>query len=261
MSLENCETDDELNKLIQSTWKGKKECLNISHRNLKVIPADVSRLISVKILLLNNNCLVMPPDEIRHLNKLESLSLENNELTIFPSCLSSLSASLSFLNLSNNPLTCLPQEMGHLKALRSLWLDFTQLNCFPALLSSLTNLEYLSLRGNNIASIESSMNSLQNLQWLSLADNQLSSLTNKETFSSIPKLHTIILSNNRLSKVFIVCPSLCNLNLSKNRLSELPENFEDFISSQVSLNKVDLRSNQFTMDQPNWTKKCCFLFT
>lgn len=252
---ENCATEcDDVSKLINSTWKEKKGTLNLSHRNMKVIPSSIARLTSLKVLLLNNNSLIMPPDEIQHLNKLEILSLESNELTIFPSGLNSLCSTLLFLNLSQNPLACLPPEIGQLKSLTSLWLEFAQLDSFPCVLHSLCNLCQLSLKGNQISSIPSSMGSLLKLRWLSLAENNIQSIFAEQTFSSMTDLHTIDLGKNELTSVFIVCPSLLNINLSKNRLSELPESVNEIVSAKIPLNKIDLRHNPFAGEYPQWTK-------
>lgn len=193
---------DDVSKLVHSAWRNQS--LNLSHRNMKVAPSSLARLASLKVLLLNNNSLIMPPDEIQYLQQLESLSLEFNQLTIFPSCLSSLSSTLSFLNASNNPLTCLPPEMDLLQSWTSLWLDFTQLDSFPSVVLSLHNLCYLSLRGNHISSIPSSMATLNKLSWLSLASNKIRSIQAAESFSTMSSLHTIDLSKNGLTALLCV---------------------------------------------------------
>lgn len=96
-----------LSQLLEGVCKGKEATLNLSHRNIKVIPADIAKLTSIKILLLNDNKILMPPEEISHLKQLESLSLEHNQLTVLPSGIVLLSSTLLFLNLSYNPLTSL----------------------------------------------------------------------------------------------------------------------------------------------------------
>lgn len=43
----------------------KWESLNISHRGLVLLPARISELITLKKLFLNDNQLILPPEEVR----------------------------------------------------------------------------------------------------------------------------------------------------------------------------------------------------
>lgn len=167
-----------LSQLLEGVCKGKEATLNLSHRNIKVIPADIAKLTSIKILLLNDNKILMPPEEISHLKQLESLSLEHNQLTVLPSGIVLLSSTLLFLNLSYNPLTSLSPAVGQLENLKSLWLGHTGLLSFPDHICSLYKLTHLSLEGNHISHIASTtpIENLQKLRWLSLAKNELSSI-------------------------------------------------------------------------------------
>ncbi len=47
----------------------QQESLNMSHRGLVVLPPGVSRLVTLKKLFLNNNQLILPPDEVSHILK------------------------------------------------------------------------------------------------------------------------------------------------------------------------------------------------
>lgn len=42
----------------------QQESLNMSHRGLVVLPPGISRLVTLKKLFLNNNQLILPPDEV-----------------------------------------------------------------------------------------------------------------------------------------------------------------------------------------------------
>jgi len=46
----------------------QQESLNLSHRGLVVLPRGVSKLVTLKKLFLNNNQLILPPDEVRNLS-------------------------------------------------------------------------------------------------------------------------------------------------------------------------------------------------
>ena len=92
-----------VSQILEGVWKREESTLNLSHREMKVIPADVAKLAHIKALLLNDNCILMPPEEVAHLRHLEILCLEHNQLTVIPSGIAKLSSTLHFLNLSHNP--------------------------------------------------------------------------------------------------------------------------------------------------------------
>lgn len=240
---------------VEEARKSQQRVLNLSHRELKVIPAELSRLSSLHTLLLNNNHIIMPPEEISHLKSLQYLSLENNQLTLLPSSLSSLASNLRFLNLSDNPFIYLPPVVCQLKSLTSLWLDCIGLTAFPAELCCLMNLEKLSLCGNCIAEVSEEIENLVNLKWLSLAKNKLSHLGQREGgdpvhFTKLVKLETLVLQDNQLSEFPLVLCSLkklTNINLRKNKISSLPSEAVDSIMHSTTLVSVDFRENPFNL--------------
>lgn len=219
----------------------KEEAIvNLSHREIRVIPAEIVTLTSTKVLLLNNNKILMPPEEICHLQQLESISLEHNQLTILPSGIADLSSTLQFLNLSHNPLTYVSPAVGMLENLKSLWLGYTGLQGFPEEVCNLSKLTHLSLEGNQIASVAINTSSLKELQWLSLAKNILVAAS-----FSFPSLTTLNLSNNLLTDYphGISCPKLSNLNLQGNKLSHVPADIQRGFDQKV---EVDIRNNPIT---------------
>ena len=246
-----------LSRVTERAWKIKGTVLNLSHRNLKVIPAEVAKFTFIKILLLNNNKILMPPEEISHLEHLESLSLEQNQLTVLPSGIALLNPTLSFLNLSHNPLTYLSPAIGQLTNLKSLWLGYTQLTSFPDQVCSLCKLTHLCLEGNHISSISSAtpINNLKELKWLSLAKNKLISIG--EVFFSMSCLHTLYLNNNFLTEIpqITSCTSLITLSLRSNKLLCLSKETMTLLSKTSNKLKLDLRDNLelVTMrERPSW---------
>jgi len=209
---------------------------------MTIVPEKIAELKSIKTLLLNNNKILMPPEEVGHLPRLESLSLEHNQLTVLPSSIAMLSPTLLFLNLSHNPLAMLSPAISCLENLKSLWLGYTGLLCFPDQICSLHNLTRLSLEGNHILQIECGIRirNLQQLNWVSLAKNTLKSVG--DSFCSLPCLHMLNLSNNQLTEIPHIThsPALINLNLRNNKVSSLPENR---LNRKVCL---DLRDNPIT---------------
>jgi Leucine-rich repeat (LRR) protein len=64
--------------------------LNFGYNKLVNIPLEISNLIHLRILMLNNNLLEIIPDEILKLTFLTRLSLYKNKLTNFPNLLNFL---------------------------------------------------------------------------------------------------------------------------------------------------------------------------
>ena len=245
---------EDLSPITGGVWERKESVLNLSHRQIRIIPAELASFTFLKVLLLNNNRILMPPEEISQMGQLESLSLEHNQLTVLPSGIAALSPTLLFLNLSHNPLMYLSPVVGQLEHLTSLWLGYTQLTSFPQQVSSLCKLTHLSLEGNSISSFpKAPFISLRQLKWLSLANNKLSSVA--EVFSPLPCLHSIHLNQNLLTEIPSItsCPLLTNLNLSGNKLHRLPEELPLLVQCKNKL-KLDIRRNSIHIqDRPAWT--------
>ena len=244
---------DDILHIVEEAKESRDRVLNLSHRGLKVIPAEISKLSSLHTLLLNNNQIIMPPEEVSHLRNLEHLSLENNQLTLLPSVFSSLGSSLKFLNLSGNPLTYLPPVVCNLFKLTSLWLDHIGLTAFPSEVCCLTSLEKLSLVGNDISEIGDEIGNLVNLKWLSLANNRLNHLQIKERddrHTKLGKLEILVLQGNQLTEVPLVLCALQKLavvNLKRNKITSLSSDALGRIAQSVSLVRVDVRENPFNM--------------
>lgn len=100
--------------------------LDLSHKQLNSIPAEIGNLINLQKLYLFNNKLISIPTEI---SKLTNLRL---------------------LDLSHNQLISIPTEISKLKNLQLLDLSYNQLISIPAEISKLINLRLLDLHGNKL---------------------------------------------------------------------------------------------------------------
>ncbi len=242
-------------QIVEEVKKNHQKVLNLSHRDLKVIPAELSKLSSLCTLLLNDNQIIMPPEEISHLKSLECLSLEHNQLTLLPSLFSSLVKNLQFLNLSNNPFTYVPPVVSQLVNLRSLWLENIELVSFPSDVCSIVCLEKLSLARNSISEIGGEIGNLVNLRWLSLAKNKLLHLGYKDSencahFSKLVKLEILVLQDNLLSEFPLVLCSLqklASINFKRNKIHSLSSDVVAHIIRSNVLVKLDLRENPFNL--------------
>ena len=249
-------SESEITQLVEESQRCGWLLLNLSHRELRVVPQSISHLVSLQVLLLNNNGLIMPPGEITSLINLKCLSLEHNQLTLLPSEISKLNSTLQFLNLSHNPLTYLPPSISKLENLNELWLNCIKLTSFPVQVCGLLKLELLSLEDNSLPNIDEGVYNLANLRWFSLARNRLHSLKgerNEVAVSPVTKLVNLVtlkLQGNEFTEipVELFSPSLLrlsNVDLRQNKISRLPDNMAELhASSAGQLVKLDIRENR-----------------
>ena len=119
---------------------------------LTSLPNNIRNLENLKSLILNNNSLNELPESIGELGNLQVLSLNYNRLTRLPESIGEL-GNLRELNLVDNQLTELPESIGKLGNLWKLNLNHNQLTELPESLMELKNMQYLFLRQNNLEDI------------------------------------------------------------------------------------------------------------
>ena len=106
----------------------------------------------------------------------------------------------------------------------------------------LTNLQYLSLEGNKLKSMDAaSLSGLTSMEMINLSHNQLSSLPHS-TFTGCAELHTLRLDNNQLTDInglLTAQNQLRMLNVSANKLQ-----WFDFAFIPKSVEWIDLHDNQ-----------------
>ncbi len=151
------------------------------------------------------------------------------------------------LTLNNLEDDRFPEVMEDMTSLRWLKLTNTHLKVIPEEISSLQKLEHLTLKKNNVASIEKEQfKGLKCLRTLNLSRNALTAHNiSPDTFDS-EELNTLDLSHNELSEVpegVGKARCLLVLNLSHNKLEQIPSqllmNVTDLLNLDVSHNNLE----------------------
>lgn len=137
---------------------------------------DISKAIKnankVSSIDVSNQQLSILPTELSKLKKIVSINLLGNSFSNFPPVLSILT-SLDEISLSSNKLKYIGPEIGTLKNLRILILNFNQLTELPKEIGGLTNLLYLELGRNNLSRLPDEIKNLTKLQELHIENNKL----------------------------------------------------------------------------------------
>ena len=146
--------------------------LDLSNRNLYLIPVEVTELTNLTELNLDNNNLEVVPAEIGHLKSLTKLRLSGNRLKILPKEICQLT-NLRELYLSANNLTALPTEIWLLKNLKILAANHNEIRYLPPDISRLVNLSSLYLHSNQLTEIPVEICQLTKLNAFHIIENPL----------------------------------------------------------------------------------------
>lgn len=260
--------------------KTKGEDLILAVKAYADCRAKMAQMQSTTCFVYKNSHLTMLPPEITLLKKLDTLSLDKNALSTFPSIfadsdkllfpslrtvylghnrLVSLGAFLNhcprliFLDLQNNNLTNLPNTFSGLRDLTDLNISRNHFVDIPPQLFPLA-LTNLALSHNKIAELSSAFYDtvsyrggtsdaklFQTLLHLDLSYNTLERFVTHLAFS---KLRTLDLSSNRLSSYQLARsenPQLRYINLDANRIRQIQIDPE--ILGQLGLERLDLAHN------------------
>ena len=178
------------------------ETLETFHRLRGPIPPEIGRLANLQTLNLDNNNLTGPiPPELGDLSILQTLDLGNLSLWgPIPPELGNLSG-LDTLRLDNNGLTGpIPPELGNLSELSTLELYANQLTGpIPSELRGLSSLEELSAGGNGLSGpLPPELGELRNLRYLLLSRNKLAGPVPPE-IGNLTNLSSLQIGWNRLT--------------------------------------------------------------
>ncbi|XP_048646296.1 leucine-rich repeat-containing protein 28 isoform X4 [Marmota marmota marmota] len=129
----------------------------------------------IRTLYLHSNNIVVVPEAIGSLVKLQYLDLSDNALEIVCPEIGRLRA-LRHLRLANNQLQFLPPEVGDLKELQTLDISTNRLLTLPERLHLCLSLQYLTVDRNRLWYVPRHLCQLPSLNELSMAGNRLAFL-------------------------------------------------------------------------------------
>ena len=182
----------------------------------------------IEELNVGNNLLTDLPVELNTLSAtLERLWIDDNRLTILPSCVLELNL-LKVLRVSNNKIEFVPNEFNKLPQLHTLALDNNMLTQIPSTVFHLEHLEKLLLRGNRLISLPSEISNLQKLSFLQISSNQIETIP--EELGELTQLVTCMLNSNLITTVPLSLSKLMKLkkiSFANNRITELDTMLED----------------------------------
>jgi Leucine-rich repeat (LRR) protein len=238
-----------LNDPALSTQLNQITDLDLSDKNLKVLPPQIANLKKLEILDLTNNQLTTLPDSIGQLKALKTLILSDNKLSSLPDSIGQLKA-LKALYLDQNQLSSLPNTIGDLTNLLTLTLGKNKLSSLPDTIGALKHLQSLNVSENQFKQLPCSISNLIELRYLLLTDNQLSILP--DTIGALKLLITLWCSNNQLSTLPSSIGELKKLQalvLSQNQLSSLPVEIGDLQTSVLRLDNNQLKTLPESLDK------------
>ena len=95
--------DDDISLIIRRCKRGNLSKLDLSKKDIGVLPQEIYQLTNLEVLDLQNNKIIGLDPKISNLSKLKFLDLSSNQLITLPNTLLQLT-NLQVLNVSNNPL-------------------------------------------------------------------------------------------------------------------------------------------------------------
>ena len=262
----NDENDNLNNQIMHNIYNNG---LVMKEMNLKEIPVEEMQNCIQKNSLNKIDFSVNQIIDINNLtyvlNRIESiteLNLSKNLIETFPLIILSL-PNLSILNISKNKINRFPYDeftstnLSQIKCnLTSLDISFNFLTKFPDVIGLFQNISEINLANNNIISIDNILNmKLFELDILNLSDNKLEKLPNK-LYKVIPKLKSLLCSNNDLRDVpsdVCLLKNLNNVNFYGNQIRRLRT---DALTSATALlnylRKIHIFDDEDKMNEANF---------
>lgn len=193
--------------------------LNLSRRNITVLPPSIGTLNFLWGLNIEANPLSSLPEEFGELTRLEDLDLDT---TMFDS---------------------IPDVIGRCGSLRSLSVNAVGFSYLSDSLKNCDNLTALRIGSNNLGELPRVVYELTNLRVFSAEDNGLDSI--RWDFGNLTRLSNLYLGRNRLSSLpgtFDRLQNLSYFSIGRNRFTEFPE----VITKLTNLYELFAYENEYT---------------
>jgi hypothetical protein len=177
------------------------------------------------------------------------LDLRHCGLEEFPREIFTLADTLTMLELSGNRLRALPDDLPRLRALRILFCSANPFETLPAVLGRCAGLDIIGFKANAIEHVPAE--SLpSDLRWLILSDNRIATLP--ESLGDCHRLQKLALAGNRLAALpagIARCERLELLRLSANRFASLADALPDALLALPHLAWLAYAGNPFNAAQ------------
>jgi Leucine-rich repeat (LRR) protein len=139
---------EDLREIIGHVAMEKKTKLDLSNKDISVIPDEIGTLVHLKELNLSYNSISKLPAELFKLKKLETILLLRNDIVEIPSDIQQL-GNLRTLDISYNPISEIPESFGSLTNLQNLDASYCNLKKLPVSFINLLSLKNLYLENNH----------------------------------------------------------------------------------------------------------------
>lgn len=190
----------ELHETIVMAKQERHKNLFLNYKNLNNFPVELLKdegLQFLERLYMKRNSLTTLPDNLaQKLPNLIELYLHSNNIMIVPEAIGNL-ARLQSLDLSNNALQLLCPEIGRLRSLRHLRLSNNQLKCLPPEIGDLRDLETLDVSMNQLISLPDRLHCCLSLQNITADHNHLRLIPRQLCW--LHRLNQLSMAANRLS--------------------------------------------------------------
>ncbi|XP_034428614.1 leucine-rich repeat-containing protein 28 [Hippoglossus hippoglossus] len=190
----------ELHETIFMAKQERHKNLFLNYKNLNIFPVELLKdegLQYLERLYMKRNSLTTLPDNLaQKLPNLIELYLHSNNIVIIPEAIGNL-ARLQSLDLSSNALQLLCPEIGRLRSLRHLRLSNNQLKFLPPEIGDLHELETLDVSMNQLMSLPHRLHRCLSLQNLTADHNLLCRVPRQLCW--LHRLNQLSMAANRLT--------------------------------------------------------------
>ena len=184
------------------TWADKYEL------NEDIFPRNRFNLEALKKLDISDKKIKELPKEINKLVSLEVLIVDNNQIDKFPLELFELQ-NLFILSFLHNQISVIPKEISNLKNLTMFGACYNNIKKLPDSFYRLTNLYFICLHGNQLTTISDNICNFKKLSSLTISNNKINILPN--SISQLELLDSIEIENTQIDDISSLL-RLSNLN-------------------------------------------------